>query len=160
MEAAFALARRQALAATGVDEICAAASVSMGAFFHSFKSKDKLATGYHWSAVTEPFFVAAPYLAQDDPLDRALGYIDLRGEMMASEVLEFTCFAGTMAQEASATAPAVQAAVMWRGSSEIVLQPRNRPNASFWRPRDATYSITSRPCPRETVGKRGSSAFG
>jgi TetR/AcrR family transcriptional repressor of nem operon len=86
MEAAFALARRQALAATGVDEICA--------------------------AVTEPFFVAAPYLAPDDPLDRALGYIDLRGEMMAGEVCEFNCFAGTMAQEASATAPAVQAAVM------------------------------------------------
>ena len=112
MEAAFGLVRRQGLAATSVDEICAAAGVSKGAFFHHFKSKDELAAaaGYHWSAVTEPFFETAPYHAPDDPLARVLGYIDLRGEMMAGEIAEFTCFAGTMVQEAWATSPAVRAA--------------------------------------------------
>ncbi len=112
MEAAFGLVRRQGLAATSVDEICAAAGVSKGAFFHHFKSKDELAAaaGYHWSAVTEPFFEAAPYHTPDDPLARVLGYIDLRGEMMAGEIAEFTCFAGTMVQEAWATSPAVRAA--------------------------------------------------
>jgi TetR/AcrR family transcriptional repressor of nem operon len=111
MEAAFGLVRRQGLAATSVDEICAAAGVSKGAFFHHFKSKDELAAaaGYHWSAVTEPFFEAAPYHAPDDPLARVLGYIDLRGEMMAGEIAEFTCFAGTMVQEAWATSQAVRA---------------------------------------------------
>ncbi|MDP1556863.1 MAG: TetR/AcrR family transcriptional regulator [Hyphomonas sp.] len=112
MEAAFDLVRRQGLAATSVDEICKAAGVSKGAFFHHFKSKDELAAaaGYHWSAVTEPFFEAAPYHAPDDPLARVLGYIDLRREMMRGEIAEFTCFAGTMVQEAWATSPAVQAA--------------------------------------------------
>ena len=109
MEAAFGLVRRQGLAATSVDEICAAAGVSKGAFFHHFKSKDELAAtaAYHWSAVTEPFFAGAPYHQPEDPLERLLGYIDLRAEMMRGEIAEFTCFVGTMAQEAWATSPAV-----------------------------------------------------
>jgi len=112
MEAAFGLVRRQGLAATSVDQICAAAGVSKGAFFHHFKSKDELAaeTAYHWSAVTEPFFEAAPYHAPEDPLERVLGYIDLRRAMMAGEIAEFTCVAGTMVQEAWATSPAVRCA--------------------------------------------------
>jgi TetR/AcrR family transcriptional regulator, transcriptional repressor for nem operon len=112
MEAAFGLVRRQGLAATSVDDICKAAGVSKGAFFHHFKSKDELAAaaGYHWSAVTEPVFEGAAYHAPDDPLDRVLGYVDLRRDMMAGEIAEFTCFAGTMVQEAWATSPAVRAA--------------------------------------------------
>jgi TetR/AcrR family transcriptional regulator, transcriptional repressor for nem operon len=43
MEAAFTLVRRKGLSATSVDDICAAAGVSKGAFFHHFKSKDALA---------------------------------------------------------------------------------------------------------------------
>jgi TetR/AcrR family transcriptional repressor of nem operon len=111
MEAAFGLVRRQGLAATSVDEICAAAGVSKGAFFHHFKSKDELAAAaaYHWSVVTEPFFAGAPYHQPEDPLERLLGYIDLRAEMMSGEIAEFTCVAGTMVQEAWATSPAVRA---------------------------------------------------
>ena len=112
MEAAFGLVRTKGLAATSVDEICAAAGVSKGAFFHHFKSKDELAAeaAYHWSAVTEPVFANADYHAPADPLDRVLGYIDLRHAMTEGEIAEFTCFVGTMAQEAWATSPAVQAA--------------------------------------------------
>jgi len=112
MEAAFGLVRQKGLAATSVDEICKAAGVSKGAFFHYFKSKDELASeaAYHWSATTEPFFEAAPYHQPADPLDRVLGYIDLRRDMTGGEIADFTCFVGTMAQEAWATSPAVQAA--------------------------------------------------
>lgn len=112
MEAAFGLVRRKGLSATSVDEICAAAGVSKGAFFHHFKSKEELAAAAadHWSAVTEAFFETAPYHAPQDPLERLLGYIDLRREMMSGEIAEFTCFVGTMAQEAWATSPPVAAA--------------------------------------------------
>lgn len=112
MEAAFQLVRRQGLSATSVDEICAAAGVSKGAFFHYFKSKDELAAAaaHHWSAVTSAFFEAAPYHQLDDPLDRLLAYIELRRDMMSGDIAEFTCFAGTMAQEAWATSQAVRAA--------------------------------------------------
>ncbi|AXE66532.1 TetR family transcriptional regulator [Hyphomonas sp. CACIAM 19H1] len=112
MEAAFGLVRRQGLSATSVDEICAAAGVSKGAFFHHFKSKEELAAAAaeHWSAVTEAFFETAPYHQPADPLARLLGYIDFRREMMSGEIAEFTCFVGTMAQEAWATSPPVAAA--------------------------------------------------
>lgn len=112
MEAAFGLVRTKGLAATTVDDICAAAGVSKGAFFHHFKSKDELAAaaGYHWSEVTEPVFAGAAYHGPDDPVERLLGYIDLRREMMAGEIAAFTCVVGTMVQEAWATSPAVRAA--------------------------------------------------
>lgn len=112
MEAAFGLVRMQGLSATSVDEICSAAGVSKGAFFHHFRSKDELAAAAadHWSAVTGAFFASAAYHQPDDPLERVLGYIDLRREMMTGEIADFTCFVGTMAQEAWATSPAVRAA--------------------------------------------------
>lgn len=112
MEAAFGLVRQKGLSATSVDEICAAAGVSKGAFFHHFASKEELAVAaaHHWSAVTEGFFETAPYHAPQDPLERLLGYIDLRREMMDGPIAEFTCFVGTMAQEAWMTSPPVAAA--------------------------------------------------
>lgn len=112
MEAAFKLVREKGLTATTVDEICAAAGVSKGAFFHHFKSKEELAVAaaHHWSAVTGGFFDTAPYHQPEDPLERLLGYIALRREMMDGEIADFTCFVGTMAQEAWATSPPVAAA--------------------------------------------------
>lgn len=112
MEAAFVLVRQKGLSATSVDEICAAAGVSKGAFFHHFKSKDELAAAAanHWSDVTEAFFETAPYHAPQDPLDRVLGYIAFRREMMAGEIADFTCFVGTMAQEAWMSSPPIAAA--------------------------------------------------
>lgn len=125
MEAAFGLVRRQGLSATSVDEICAAAGVSKGAFFHHFRSKEELAAAAanHWSAVTEAFFETAPYHDAPDPLARVLGYIDFRREMMSGEIAEFTCFVGTMAQEAWASSPPVAAATwdsMRRHSERLV----------------------------------------
>ncbi|PKP81314.1 MAG: TetR/AcrR family transcriptional regulator [Alphaproteobacteria bacterium HGW-Alphaproteobacteria-18] len=119
MEAAFKLVRQKGLSATSVDEICAGAGVSKGAFFHHFKSKEDLAVAaaHHWSAMTGGFFDGAPYHAPEDPLDRLLGYIALRREMMDGEIAEFTCFVGTMAQEAWATSPPVAAAA-WDSMAE------------------------------------------
>ncbi|ABI75995.1 transcriptional regulator, TetR family [Hyphomonas neptunium ATCC 15444] len=119
MEAAFKLVREKGLTATTVDEICAAAGVSKGAFFHHFKSKEELAVAaaHHWSAVTGGFFDNAPYHQPEDPLERLLGYIALRREMMDGEIADFTCFVGTMAQEAWATSPPVAAAA-WDSMAE------------------------------------------
>ncbi len=119
MEAAFKLVREKGLSATTVDEICAGAGVSKGAFFHHFKSKEELAVAaaHHWSAMTGGFFDAAPYHQPEDPLDRLLGYIALRREMMDGPIADFTCFVGTMAQEAWATSPPVAAAA-WDSMAE------------------------------------------
>lgn len=64
--------------AARVDEICKAAGVSKGSFFHYFKSKEDLAI-----AVLENYFnnasakfAGGDYLKETDPIERAYGFID------------------------------------------------------------------------------------
>lgn len=112
LDAALAVIRRKGYAATAVDELCAAAGVAKGSFFHHFKDKEALAVAAadHWSETTGALFAAAPYHDLDDPLDRFLGYIDFRRALLSGAPSEFSCLAGTLLQETYATHPAVRAA--------------------------------------------------
>jgi TetR/AcrR family transcriptional repressor of nem operon len=110
--AAMSIIRRKGYAATSVDELCAGAGVTKGAFFHHFPTKDSLAVAAanHWSDMSGALFAAAPYHRFDDPLDRVLGYLDFRRAMLRGDVAEFTCLAGTMVQEAYGTHPDIRRA--------------------------------------------------
>jgi TetR/AcrR family transcriptional regulator, transcriptional repressor for nem operon len=112
LDASLSLIREKGYAATSVDELCAHAGVTKGAFFHHFKSKDALAiaAANQWSALTGAFFETAPYQKHADPLDRVLGYLDFRKAILQGEIAEFTCLVGTMVQEAYATNPEIRAA--------------------------------------------------
>jgi len=101
LDAAHTLVRRQGWAATTVDQLCAAAGVTKGAFFHHFDSKDALgvAAAQHWSDVTGPLFAGAPYHRHADPLDRVFGYLDFRAAIARGPLESITCFAGTTVQE-------------------------------------------------------------
>ncbi len=112
LNAALGVIRAKGYSATTVDELCAAAGVSKGAFFHNFASKEALAVeaANHWSDVTSGLFASAAYHQLADPLDRVMGYLDLREQLLDGPVEEFTCLVGTMVQEAFGSSDAIRAA--------------------------------------------------
>ena len=110
LDAALSVIRTKGYSASTVDELCAAAGVTKGAFFHHFESKEALgvAAAEHWSETTGALFAEAPYHAHADPLDRVLGYVAFRKALLQGGVPEFTCLVGTMVQETYETTPALR----------------------------------------------------
>ncbi len=110
LEAARETIRAKGFAATSIDDLCAAAAVTKGSFFHHFKSKDDLgvAAARYWAETTTAFFAAAPYHRHDDPLARVLAYVAFRKAILVGELAEVSCLVGTMVQEVHATSPAIR----------------------------------------------------
>jgi TetR/AcrR family transcriptional repressor of nem operon len=112
LAASIKLIREKGYGATTVDALCAEAGVTKGAFFHHFKSKEALGVeaANYWSETTGALFASADYHALADPLDRVLGYIDLRMELLDGPLPETTCLVGTMAQEIYESSDPIRAA--------------------------------------------------
>jgi len=112
LDAAVEVIRGKGLSATSVDDLCAAAGVTKGAFFHHFESKQALAVAAadHWSATTGAMFAGAGYHELDDPVERIFGYLDLRAGLIIGSPADYTCLVGTMTQEAFATHPDIREA--------------------------------------------------
>ena len=112
LTAAMDLIRRRGFSATSVDDLCAAAGVTKGAFFHHFASKEALGVAVvnHWTETTAAMFAAHHYNAKPDPLDRVFAYLDLRRQFLDMPLPDFSCLAGTTVQETYATSPAIRAA--------------------------------------------------
>jgi TetR/AcrR family transcriptional repressor of nem operon len=112
LDAAVHVVRQKGYAATSVDDLCKAAGVTKGAFFHHFESKEALAVAaaQYWNDFTSAFFRSAPYHAHKDPLDRVLGYIDFRRQIIQGSLQDYTCLLGTMVQEAYDTSPRIREA--------------------------------------------------
>ena len=110
LDSALIVIRRKGLNATTVDDLCAAAGVTKGAFFHHFATKEALAVAAaeHWSQVTGALFATASYHDLPDPVDRVMGYLDLRTALIIGSPAQYTCLVGTMTQEAFETNPAVR----------------------------------------------------
>jgi TetR/AcrR family transcriptional repressor of nem operon len=112
LQAALRLVRMKGWAAASVDELCLAAGVTKGSFFHHFKTKEALgvAAAGHWGETTAAMFAAAPYHAPADPAERVLAYIDFRAALLDDDLAACTCFAGTLVQETWASSPAMRTA--------------------------------------------------
>jgi TetR/AcrR family transcriptional repressor of nem operon len=96
---------------TSVDEICAAAGLTKGSFFHYFEGKEHLgmllAERFH--TAKQQMFQAAPCRQKTDPLERVFGFVDFLIEMSRSPMAAKGCLLGTFVQELSQTHPKIRA---------------------------------------------------
>jgi len=112
LDATLKIVRTKGYSATRIEDVCAEAGLTKGSFFHHFKSKEDLALAAAalWDARTVKTFAAAPYHRAADAVSRLIAYLEFRKAMLTGDLPEFTCFAGTVVQEAYRTHPDVSAA--------------------------------------------------
>ncbi|MGY8904561.1 MAG: TetR/AcrR family transcriptional regulator [Burkholderiales bacterium] len=112
LDTALRVIRAKGYNATTVDDICAAAGVTKGSYFHHFTGKEDLAIAAtrHWNELTGGLFASAPYQQVPDPRARILAYIDFRADIVQGELADVTCLLGTLVQETYASHPAIRAA--------------------------------------------------
>ncbi|HEY1159348.1 MAG TPA: TetR/AcrR family transcriptional regulator [Terracidiphilus sp.] len=112
LDAALHVIRAKGYEATRIEDICEAAGLTKGSFFHHFDSKEALALAAadYWCETTSAFFASAPYRAFADPLDRLLAYVDFRKSILQGDLPDFTCLVGTMVQEVYDTHPPLREA--------------------------------------------------
>jgi len=99
------LFRKAGYAPTSVDQICAEAGVSKGAFFHYFGSKEELALAAleQWDAMAAKMMAQAPFASESDPVKKVLGCIEFYAAIFENPRVTKSCLAGVTAQEASET---------------------------------------------------------
>ena len=109
LDATLKVVRSKGYSATRIEDVCAEAGLTKGSFFHHFKSKDDLALGAAalWDERACALFSEADYHRCTDPRDRVLAYVDMRKALLVGELADFTCFNGTIVQEAYATHPEI-----------------------------------------------------
>ncbi len=107
LEAAKRLVLAKGLAGTRVDEICLAAGVTKGSFYHHFESKEQIA-----AALVEDFFaLMAEALSQGgwadraDPVQRVLGFLDRSVVVAQGPLLRQGCILGSLSGEIAAIDP-------------------------------------------------------
>jgi TetR/AcrR family transcriptional repressor of nem operon len=105
LDAAQDLMLAKGFVAATVDEVCAAAGVTKGSFFHYFESKEELAKVLlerFSMAQAQRFCDASAHAA--DPLDRVYARIDYGIQAATSPQMK-GCLVGTLAQEVCETHP-------------------------------------------------------
>lgn len=97
---------------TSINDICRAAGVTKGAFFHYFANKEALGEAVldtYWQPLWALFEDNAPYLQLDDPLARVRGHCLLVADLHERPDVAPACLFGIFAQELATTNPALSA---------------------------------------------------
>jgi TetR/AcrR family transcriptional repressor of nem operon len=145
LDAAVQAVRAKGYSAMTIDDVCLAAGLTKGSFFHHFKSKEALALAAagHFAAIADSVFAQAPYRALHDPLERLLGYVDFRMAILQGRLPEFTCLLGTMVQETFESHPAIREACDAHISAHAAEVAKNIAEAKSRYAPDATWSAES-----------------
>ena len=101
IQAAVALMLNQGYAATSVDDICAAAGVTKGAFFHYFKSKEEAcrAAMEAWGAGWQALMDEMERDTAPEPIAQLEGLFRMMPEAYLNSPVGPGCMIGTVAQE-------------------------------------------------------------
>ena len=111
LEAAQQLMLAKGFPATTVEEICAAAGVTKGSFFHYFADKEQIGAAAldHFMGGRMQAMQAETFAKLADPLKRVYGYVDFVIKMAREATAMPSCLLGNFAQELSATHPHLRA---------------------------------------------------
>lgn len=113
VEATVGLILKQGYSATTVDQICAAAGLTKGSFFHHFDNKEAvgLAAADWWGEMGTALYAAAWQDTALDPLDQLHRFFDIMiGFTERPDTGPCTCVVGMLSQEMSGTSPELRAA--------------------------------------------------
>ena len=100
--------RQNGFDATSVDEICSAAGVSKGAFFHHFESKASLAHAclLAWNGMSMKLADKVAQLNIADPVQHLFALLDLFVGVLTDPARQpASCLAGTLVQEVAQSNP-------------------------------------------------------
>jgi TetR/AcrR family transcriptional repressor of nem operon len=145
LDASLRVIRSKGYSATTVDDICGAAGVTKGSFFHHFSSKEELALAAadHFAGMAKELFATAPYTHAADPFARLLGYVDFRNGLLCDDLAFCTCLFGTMVQETYDTHPNIRAACHGHLHDHVELLAKDIAAAKQERVPDARWSAES-----------------
>lgn len=110
LETAQHLMLAKGYTATSVEEICAAANLTKGSFFHYFAGKEALGKAVLDRYVNAMFQAVqkAPFIKKSDPLQRLYGYIDFMIEVSKDPARRSGCLLGNFAQVLTDTHPKIR----------------------------------------------------
>src|SRR5574337_188352 len=135
LETAQHLMLAKGYTATSVEEICEAANLTKGSFFHYFASKDELGKAVLERYVNTVFQAIhqAPFLKKSDPLQRLNGYIDFMAALAKDPARRSGCLLGNFAQVLSDTHPEIrtQCAAHFNGWADMLKQELDAAKAVY-----------------------------
>ena len=110
LERAQELMLAKGFVATTVDEICKAAGLTKGSFFHYFRNKEELGKATLDRFVQAQLDVVGrgSFRKKPDPLDRLYGWVDSVIEASKSPLAQKGCLLGNFSQELSDTHPEIR----------------------------------------------------
>jgi TetR/AcrR family transcriptional repressor of nem operon len=126
LETAQHLMLAKGYTATSVEEICVAAKLTKGSFFHYFATKEDLGKAVLNRYINTMFqdIHSASFFKKSDPLQRLYGYIDFMVEIAKDPARSSGCLLGNFAQVLTDTNPEIriQCASLFKFWSDMLKQ--------------------------------------